>query len=274
MRTALSMLAALLVAAVASAQPAVILPEVKPAPMPAPMPGAAAKLTGDSLYVVRSNDPCVVTASALGFVKITQETGPLRIRGRFIDGAGTETRNFTEKNLWIVEAATTGRCELLVIPVGTTAEKDVIRRTLDVDAGEGPRPPPGPGPDPGPKPPGPKPVKELRVLIVEESGDRMKLPAAQQDIILGEEMRVFLDEKTVLGPDGKTHEWRIWDKDTPLTSERPVWKTLMGKARTSVPWIVLADGEVPVFEGPLPANTADTKALIQKYLTPSTRPGK
>ncbi len=42
-------------------------------------------------------------------------------------------------------------CELLVIP-GIDDEKKVIRRTLDVDAGEGPRPPPIPVPVPVPIP--------------------------------------------------------------------------------------------------------------------------
>lgn len=260
MRTVLSLLAALLVAAVASAQPAVILPEIKPAPMPAPVPGAAAKLTGDSLYVVRSNDPCVVTASALGFVKITQEAGPLRIRGRFVDGVGTETRTFTEKNLWIVEAATTGRCELLVIPVGTTAEKDVIRRTLDVEAGEGPRPPPGPGPDPGPKPPDPQPVTSFRVFLIYESADN--LTPEQRGIIYGKVVEDWLNANCTNGNKG----WRRRDKDAPGENDpsmAPLWAAIKPKI-TSTPCIAVeVNGKVDII--PLDATPAAQVETLKKY---------
>ena len=59
----------------------------------APAPGdAPAVLTAERLYVIDSDVDAVVLASPQGLVKVIKEPGPLRVRGRFVDGAGIETR--------------------------------------------------------------------------------------------------------------------------------------------------------------------------------------
>lgn len=121
--------------------PPIILPDAPPAP-PVPIPPKTpTKLASDQIYVIRAAIECRVVAGTEGLVKITSETGPLRIRGRFTDGIGVETRTLTEKYLYIVEAAGTGKTDLIIIP--TTGE--VLRRCLDVDNGT-PVPPTPPTP--------------------------------------------------------------------------------------------------------------------------------
>lgn len=139
-----------------SAAPDIRFP-VAPVPAPSPAPVAdLSTLSGEQLYVIDSDAPLIVLASPAGLVRVTEDTGPLKIRGRFVDGGGkVETRTFKGKHLFTVEAVGTGRVELLVVPVGATKEADVIRKTLDVDA-QNPIPPPKPVP-PKPEPPKPDP---------------------------------------------------------------------------------------------------------------------
>lgn len=109
-----------------------------------------------------------------------------------------------------------------------------------------------------------------RVLVVYESADLPKLPAAQQAVIYGKAVRDRLDALTPLGPDGKTHEWRMWDKDTDASAEVPAWGQLLRRERKSLPWVVIASDAGPLYEGPLPANAADMAELLDRY----TKKGK
>lgn len=132
-----------------------------PQPGPNPLPSVP-KLTSDVLYIVTSDVDAIVLASPLGLVSVTDEAGPVKIHGRFIDGNGkNQTRTYKQKHVFTVEATGVGRVELLVVPAGATSPTDVQRRTVDVDSGQAPQPPPGPvppGPIPPPVPPGPAPV--------------------------------------------------------------------------------------------------------------------
>lgn len=158
-----------LVPASAVADPLPIrVPPTGAAPGPVqPFPAAALKLTPETICVIDSDVSVRVLASPSGFVRVVRDTGPLRVRGRFIDGNGrTETRNLQGKFLYFVEPAANGRVELLVIPTGEAKpdDSDVIRRTIDVQAGEGPQPPP---PDP-PNPPEPKPLPSADAQLVKQ----------------------------------------------------------------------------------------------------------
>lgn len=128
-----------------------------------------------------------------------------------------------------------------------------------------PTPGPGPGPKPPePTPPAPIPVDGFRVLFVVESSDASKLTAAQLAILTSGEIRTYLNSKCVVGPDGKTKEWRQWDKDVDTSAESQLWQAAMKRPRSSLPWIVISDGKTG-FEGPLPATIADTLAILKKY---------
>ena len=162
------MLATLFLSVSLAADPVGIrLPELAvPTPMPQPA-AAVSKLKADEWYIVDSDVPLIVLASPEGVVSITEDAGPVKLRGRFADGAGkVETRSYKGKHVFTVDAVHTGKVELLLIPVGGAA-KDVIRRTLDVDAGTGPRPPPDDDPKPKPAPK----VDKLRVILVRDAGN-------------------------------------------------------------------------------------------------------
>lgn len=142
---------------------------------PATSPGDALTLAADSLYVIPSDEPFLLLASSptlpVSPVTITREAGPLRIRGKFLDGDGkVETRTYSAKHLAIVEPVkdATGRVELIHVPVGATDEKAATRQLVDL--GHAPQPPPDkeiappPKPQPPPVPPEPKPVPKAGPL--------------------------------------------------------------------------------------------------------------
>lgn len=132
--------------------------------------------------------------------------------------------------------------------------------------------PPGPGPGPGPKPdPDPVPVPDglapitepgFRVLIVYESKDLSKLPAAQQAILFDQDVRAYLTAKCVKGADGKTSEWRMVDPNVVVAPDSVVWAKALARERKALPWLIVSDGKRG-FEGPLPANKADAMKIIK-----------
>lgn len=150
------MFATLLLSVSLAADPTGIrLPELTvPTPMPTPVL-AVSRLAADEYYVVDSDVPLIVLASPEGFVSITEDVGPLKLKGKFADGAGKiETRTYKGKHVFTVDAVAVGKVELLIVPVGGDA-KSVIRRTLEVT---GARPPPDCPPPPVVDPPKPPPV--------------------------------------------------------------------------------------------------------------------
>lgn len=238
--------------------PLILFPQAPVVPV---APSSPVKLGADQSFVVRANVKLVVVASPEGVVNVTAETGPIRSRGRFTDGSGkVETKTFTEKHVYFVEALTAGRCELIII----TDVGEVVRKTLDV--GGGPLPP-----DPGPKPPDPPdpkpspvPIPELgfRALFIYESGDLEKYP--NKAVLTSQEIRQYLNAKCATGPDGKTPERRFWDKDTDVSGESKLWQVAMQRPRTSLPWLIISNGRTG-YEGPVPANIAKTLELLKKY---------
>lgn len=228
------------------------------------VPTAVTELMTDSVFVIEADLPCIVLASREGFVTVVNEVGPLRIRGLFADGAGkTETRTYTAKNLWIIEAASPGEVELLVIPTGAKDASVVIRRTLVV-SGEGPRPPPPvPPKPPEPLPPAPQPVvNSFRVIFVKESGST--LSAAQTAIPGAKAVRDYLFAKTTR--EDNVTGWREYDPQTDAKNEQPTMRALWEAVKpkiTVVPCVVVeVNGKVEIL--PYPANVADALVLLKK----------
>lgn len=258
------------VEATARAEPPAI--RVPSGPMlPPPSSDVAVKLSAETLYVIDADVPVRVLTSPAGFVRVVKEQGPIRIRGKFVDGSGKpETRTYAGKWVYFIEPTQTGRVELLIVPTeGAKADdSDVIRRTLDVDAGEGPRPPPGPEPKPPPTPdpvnPAPIPEPGLRVLIVYDFGTASSLPPAQDAILRSQKLWDYARENCVKGPDGKTPEMRIYHSQVNTANETELWKKAWARPRKSLPWILVSNGKTG-YEGPLPADTDQTIALIRKY---------
>lgn len=126
----------------------------------------------------------------------------------------------------------------------------------------GPTPPePGPGPKPDPAP---IPDAGFRVLMIYETAEVQSLPPAQSSVLFSKQVRDYLDKKCATGRDGKTKEWRIWDKDIDTAGESKAWQAAMSRKRDAVPWIVISNGSTG-YEGPLPANVADALSLLKKY---------
>jgi hypothetical protein len=129
--------------------------------------------------------------------------------------------------------------------------------------------PPGPNP-PGPTPPAPPiPKPGLRVLIVEETGERAKLSAGQREVIFGGTVRDYLRTHCVTDPQNPDGAFRIWDKDVNSAGDpdNVVWRSAMIRPRPGpLPWVVISNGTTG-YEGPLPADTTGEKfiAMLKQY---------
>jgi|SRR5215813_5939080 len=241
-------------------QPPIRFPEIPAPPPPKPKPPEPTditKLGAGQLYVIDSDIPCVVLGSPEGVVKITAEVGPLTIYAQFVDGVRPETRTYQGKFVFLVEARETGRVELITIPHAFKFEKDIIRKTIEVDSGKGPRPPPGPKPEPSPIP-----YTGLRALIVVETGQ--PISQGQFSAIYGQATRDYLNTHCAKA-DG-VPEWRIYDKDQDLSKVPKMWANAMKRPRESTPWLLLSNGQGG-YEGPVPNSSDEMIKLLQK-LTP------
>jgi hypothetical protein len=115
-------------------------------------------------------------------------------------------------------------------------------------------------------PPDPAPIAQpgLRVLVVYETAELSKMPAGQRAVIYDRRVREYLNAKCPVGPDGKTREWRIWDKDVDTAGKSKLWQNAMRRPRKSTPWILIST-KIEGYEGPLPATVDETLALIKRY---------
>lgn len=135
------------------------------------------------------------------------------------------------------------------------------------DPGPPPIPPgPGPGPDPSPGPtpvPAPIPLDGLRVLLVYDPKTQTTLPASQNSVLFGADVRGYLNAKTALGKSG-FREWRLWPVGTDNTGEADHWQKAMARERKSLPWILISNGKTG-YEGPLPGTVEETLKLLKTY---------
>ena len=60
-------------------------------------------------------------------------------------------------------------------------------------------------------------------------------------------------------------EWRIFDKDKDLSKTKGIWKDVMALPRSTLPWIVVGNGKIDGYSGPLPATVEETMVLLKKY---------
>jgi hypothetical protein len=206
---------------------------------------------------VQSDADVQLLASPPDRVLITAEVGPIRIRGKFVDGKGVETRLYEKKQVFIVERVAQGDFELLMVPKG-----EVTRRVITDD--QNPIPPPKPKPD-DPKP-DPKVEKSpwdnapgLRVLIVYPK--RGALPAEQQSIITGKRVRDYLDAKTAQEPEGRAY-WII-KTDEDVTGLTPGWQRAYATVKGDR-WVVIGNA-AKWTAVPLPADPDKMLELLKQY---------
>lgn len=245
----------------APTEPDILLPELQPvAPSPAPAP-AITKLSASELYVIEAKVPLWVEASPEGVVTITEETGPVKVHAIFAGNQKYSTRVIKGPNVYFVEAATTGRVELLI--KRTDGKGKTIRRTLDVTNGPAPAPdpnPPGPKP-PDPTPPGPvDPLKTFRIIFVFESGDN--LTPAQRAVVYGKAVEDYLIANCTGGRAG----FRRRDKDAPGENDptmAALWAAVQ-PAVTVTPCVAIErNGKVDIIN--LEATPAKMIETFQKY---------
>jgi hypothetical protein len=189
----------------------------------------------------------------------------------FIDWA---TGKNVQKPEW---TAPPGRYEvtLTVVTIDPAGVPAIDDAETVVTIGTPPPPaPPGPTP-PGPVPPGPTPdipapipLPGLRVLVVEETGDRSSLTAGQREVLFGATVRDYLRSKCVTNPQNPDGAFRIWDKDQNPAGDpdAAVWGAALGRPRTATPWVIVSNGRTG-YEGPLPADVTGAKfvELLKRY---------
>jgi len=231
------------------------LPIVKVEPQPAI---GALKLSSDVYYVVESDVPVMILSSPDGIVSIASETGPIKLRGKFIDGNGkVETRSYRSKFIYTVEPASSGAVELLIFAVGEPDAAKVKRVQLLVGDIK---------PIPPPKPIDPvdpiKPVvNSFRVIMALESGDT-KMTAAQISILYGKEVEEYLNAKCTGGKAG----WRRRDKDSAGDADptmAALWSAVKQNLTTVPAFAVEVNGKVELI--PLEATPALMVAKLKTY---------
>jgi len=238
---------------------------VVPKPKPHRTPKFVSELSEETWLVIESPEKIVVTSSPLGHVGIQPEEGPVKVRGKFADGTGgIETRTFSSKYLYFINAVKKGKIEILVFQPGVhVEEKDIPRYTIDV-MGVDPIPPPDPDP-PGPKPPDPTPdvVKSFRVIFVKESGQT--LSSQQVAITSAKEIREYLTRKTT--PEGGLAGWRVYDPQQTTANEQSTMKALWDTVKpqiNAVPCVVIeVNGHATIT--PFPETVVETLILLKKH---------
>jgi hypothetical protein len=123
---------------------------------------------------------------------------------------------------------------------------------------------PPPAPPAPPTPAAPIAGDGLRMLIVYDSARLDKLTTGQQAAVYGKSTRDYLNAKTPLGSDGKTHEWRIWDKGVSTDAEEKVWQDAMKRPHPTLPYLIVSNGKSG-YEGPLPAGVDDAMTILKKF---------
>lgn len=244
-----------------------------PVPAPSPVnpdtsPVRVDDINAGELYVIESDSEIKVTGSPDGIISVTPKKGPRSFFARFVDGVDREKyedRTYSKPFVYVVQAAKTGQCELLVF---SSVQDDLVRQMLTVTVG--PRPPPvppdPPKPDPViPTPPNPvDPVapQKLQIVILEDPELRGTLPAEQIAAMDGAVVRQYVKTHCVMT--GTTPDFRKLSIRQDV-SNQPQWiKTAFAEERTALPLIVIMT-PTQTISGPLPKTIAETMTLLKKY---------
>jgi hypothetical protein len=115
--------------------------------------------------------------------------------------------------------------------------------------------------------PAPFPSDGLRVLVLEETEERSRLPVKQLTALTSAKCRDYMDAKAMKGPDGSP-EWQVWDDDLPTDKMQPIWKEAVdvakAKSNGARPWLIISNGNGG-YSGPLPATEDEFLAELQKW---------
>lgn len=113
--------------------------------------------------------------------------------------------------------------------------------------------------------PAPFPSDGLRVLILEETADRNKIPRSQQEILTSTKLVAWLNQHCV------KNGWRKFDDDLAADDMKfaaPVWQEAFTQTKEHskgvTPWIAITDGKSGE-SMPLPQTEAELMAILAKY---------
>lgn len=101
---------------------------------------------------------------------------------------------------------------------------------------------------------------KLRVLIVEESGDRTPEVAS---ILGSKQLRDYCLTHCEM-EDGQP-AFRVFDKDSPLDKLPEGWQKIAKRPHSSYPWLTIASGGKYRYDGPLLRTLDTTMSLLKKY---------
>ena len=173
---------------------------------------------------------------------------------------------YEDNKLCVFEGAA-GQYAVIMIPPGD-GQPVVTPVTL---GGAGPVPPtpvpPGPTP-PGPNPPGPTPPpvptpKQISVLITYEQA-KLRQNREYQNIINSSKIKAYLDTHCMMGPDGVTPEYRLYDVNQTLTTENQKWKDAMNLPRQSDFSYAITNGTTGI-SGVLPKTEEEFLAILKQW---------
>jgi hypothetical protein len=100
--------------------------------------------------------------------------------------------------------------------------------------------------------------------MIYESSMASELKPGQFSAIYGKATRDYLNQVCATGPDGKTKEWRIFDKDVEISGEQKHWVDAMKRDRKTLPWVIISNGKTG-YEGPIPETADAFMSLLKKY---------
>jgi hypothetical protein len=216
---------------------------VEPDSTPVPSSEVIGALQADQWYVIESGTELITLTSPEGYVDIEASSGPIRVRGLFVDGANKiETRTYSSPFVYFVTAKASGKTELILIPHGVTSQADIVRQVLTV-SGVGPRP--GPEPEPKPIPT----VKNVSIAIVEDTMNRSPDMAITMNGLVA--WTEFVDAG---------NDWRAYDLTTGEARGKKAITDLNGPS----PGLVIYDkatGKM-IHRGNMPATIGELKTLI------------
>jgi outer membrane biosynthesis protein TonB len=190
-----------------------------------------------------------------GLVEIDSDDGarPMKVKGKFADGTGkVETRTFTSKHLYFVNAVKAGQMEMLIIPEGAISKTQSQRHKIVV-MGQGPIPPPDPDPEPEPEPePMPVPTGNVVISIVEDAQNRKPDTAILLNAMAG---------WNALKDAG--NDWRLYD----VATSEPKGKQAVEDAKSAeLPAMIIRDKETDKILRviPLPKDFDSLKRILSE----------
>lgn len=149
-----------------------VIDNAEPAPVVPPQPKPVTVLPEDHFFVVESDVQLIVLHSPDGILDVSEDQGPIRLRGKFAGGSGKiESKTFSGKFVYTIEGKQQKQTELVLIPVGVTSSEQMVRAVLSVNGAK--PPPPIPDDDKKKDEPQPEPHSgKVHLDIIEDPLNR------------------------------------------------------------------------------------------------------